>query len=190
MKASRRSKREIRNDDDSSDMGERAWQTTGSERRDSGLDSGPRVPPHNCPARGATRLTVHGPVWTGRVWLVEGSLEQPLRWRKPQRIFVNSMSDLFHATLALIDILKVFDVMLRASWHGFQILTKRAGRLRELSGQLPWAPHIWMGVSVENADYVDRIDELRATGAHIKLLSLEPLLGPLEHLDLRGIDWI
>jgi protein gp37 len=83
----------------------------------------------------------------------------------------------------------VFDVMRRAHWHRFQILTKRADRLAELSPELEWAPNIWMGVSVESAEYVDRIDDLRRTGAHIKFLSLEPLLGPLADLNLEGIDW-
>jgi protein gp37 len=117
-------------------------------------------------------------------------LELPLQWKKPQTIFVNSMSDLFHRDVPLEYILKVFDVMRRAHWHRFQVLTKRADRLRELDSQLPWTDNIWMGVSVENAGYADRIDALRSTGATIKFLSLEPLLGPLHGLDLRGIHWV
>jgi protein gp37 len=113
----------------------------------------------------------------------------PLTWKKPQTIFVNSMSDLFHRDVPLPFILEVFDVMRRAHWHRFQILTKRADRLLELDPSLPWKPNIWMGVSVETAAYVHRIDLLRQTAAHIKFLSLEPLLGPLPHLDLAGIDW-
>jgi len=100
------------------------------------------------------------------------------------------MSDLFHKHVPTDFILKVFDVMNRASQHRFQILTKRAGRLSQLSPKLPWAPNIWMGVTVENQDVVDRIDYLRQTDAHIKFLSLEPLLGDISNLDLTGIDWV
>ncbi|MBI3184667.1 MAG: phage Gp37/Gp68 family protein [Myxococcales bacterium] len=117
-------------------------------------------------------------------------LELPLRWKKPQTIFVNSMSDLFHKDVPLQYIQRVFDVMRRASWHRFQILTKRSERLAELDAKLEWAPNIWMGVSVENEKYRSRIDDLRTTRATIKFLSLEPLLGPLRDLDLRGIDWV
>jgi len=121
--------------------------------------------------------------------LHEESLELPLRWKKPQMIFVNSMSDMFHASVPREFIFKAFDVMARAHWHRFQVLTKRADRLAILNDDLPWAPNIWMGVSVENETYTYRIDRLRETGAAIKFLSLEPLLGPLEDLDLSGIDW-
>jgi protein gp37 len=117
-------------------------------------------------------------------------LELPLSLKKPRRIFVNSMSDLFHVDVPLEYTQQVFDFMRRADWHQYQVLTKRADRLRELSSQLNWAPQVWMGVSVENADYADRIDCLRQTGAHVKFLSVEPLLGPLPQLDLRGIDWV
>ena len=117
-------------------------------------------------------------------------LEIPLRWKKPQTIFVNSMSDLFHEDVPIGYIRQVFDVMARAHWHRFQVLTKRANRLAELSPRLVWAPNIWMGVSVENAKYAYRVDELRSAGSSIKFLSLEPLLGPLSDLDLHGIDWV
>ena len=117
-------------------------------------------------------------------------LEIPLRWKKPQSIFVNSMSDLFHEEVPLTYIRRVFDVMNRAHWHRFQVLTKRAGRLAELSPKLKWAPNIWMGVSVEDGRYRDRIKDLCSTGSNIKFLSLEPLLGPLYELDLCGIDWV
>lgn len=116
-------------------------------------------------------------------------LELPLRWKKPQTIFVNSMSDLFHKEVPLEYIQSVFDVMKRAHWHRFQVLTKRADRLEEVSPYLEWAPNIWMGVSVESQKYVSRIDNLRNTGAKTKFLSLEPLLGPLKNLDLKDIDW-
>lgn len=120
----------------------------------------------------------------------EHALELPLQWKRPQTIFVNSMSDLFNREVPVDFIHRVFDVMRRADWHRFQILTKRSDRLLALSPQLPWAPQIWMGVSVENADYVYRIDHLRKTKAKIKFLSLEPLLGPLRRLNLKGIDWV
>lgn len=118
------------------------------------------------------------------------ALDLPLRWKKPQTIFVNSMSDLFHDDVPFDFIQQVFDVMRRAHWHQYQVLTKRSERLLELATLLRWEPHIWMGVSVENEKYVKRIDHLRATNAHIKFLSLEPLLGPLRNLNLSGIDWV
>ena len=117
-------------------------------------------------------------------------LELPLKWKRPKRIFVNSMSDLFHADVPLDYIQRVFHIMRVADWHQYQVLTKRADRLAELSHHLAWARQIWMGVSVENADYRERIDHLRKTGAHVKFLSIEPLLGPLPKLSLRGIDWV
>ena len=117
------------------------------------------------------------------------AVDLPLRWKKPQRIFVNSMSDLFHQDVPLELIRQIFDVMGRAYWHQFQILTKRAERLSEIARHLPWRPNIWMGVSVERQDYTFRIDHLRQTPAYVKFLSLEPLLGPLPSLNLTGIDW-
>ena len=116
-------------------------------------------------------------------------LRLPLEWRKPKQIFVNSMSDLFHEHVPLEYIQRVFSVMNQANWHQYQILTKRAERLEQLSPLLTWGPNIWMGVSVESEKYLDRIDHLRTTGAHIKFLSLEPLLGPLHDMNLRGIHW-
>jgi protein gp37 len=117
-------------------------------------------------------------------------LTLPLRWKKPRVIFVNSMSDLFHTDVPLDYIARVFEVMQRANWHRFQILTKRSQRLQELSPRLPWQSNIWMGVSVENKDFTFRVDHLRHTAAQIKFLSLEPLLGPLPKLNLRSIDWV
>lgn len=122
--------------------------------------------------------------------LHEEALELPLRWKKPQTIFVNSMSDMFHIKVPRKFILRAFDVMQKANWHRFQVLTKRAERLAVLSEQLPWAENIWMGVSVENEAYTHRIDSLRETDAAIKFLSLEPLLGPLGNLRLDRIDWV
>ena len=117
-------------------------------------------------------------------------LDHPLRWRQPRRIFVNSMSDLFHSDVASEYILKVFTVMSRADWHQYQILTKRSERLLELDSELGWEPNIWMGVSIESEKYLYRVDDLRRTHSHIKFLSIEPLLGPLHSLDLSGIDWV
>lgn len=127
---------------------------------------------------GGFRLTLH-----------EHVLERPLSWRKPETVFVNSMSDLFHEDVPVDFILRVFDVMRRAHWHRFQVLTKRAERLVELDPLLDWPPNVWMGVTVENRRYVHRIDLLRQTGASVKFLSLEPLLGPLPDLGLGGMDW-
>jgi protein gp37 len=122
--------------------------------------------------------------------LHEDALEIPLRWRKPQKVFVNSMSDLFHEDVPIEFIRKVFDVMTAAHWHQFQVLTKRAERLAELSPSVHWPPNVWMGVSVENADYLWRVDYLRHAHAQVKFLSLEPLLGLLPDLDLDHIDWV
>jgi len=118
------------------------------------------------------------------------TLELPLRWKQPQMIFVNSMSDLFHHSVPLEYIQRVFATMRAASWHQFQVLTKRSGRLLALSEKIDWPSNVWMGVSVESEGYVARIDHLRKTRAQIKFLSLEPLLGPLYSLDLSGIDWV
>lgn len=120
----------------------------------------------------------------------EHALEIPLRWKKPRMVFVNSMSDLFHKDVPLEFIQKAMSIMREAHWHTFQVLTKRGERLEELSPEIDWPENVWMGVSVEDADYVARIDNLRATDAKIKFLSLEPLLGPLPGLNLAGIDWV
>jgi protein gp37 len=124
------------------------------------------------------------------VTMHEDMIDLPLKWKKPQTIFVNSMSDLFHEDVPEQFIFRVFDVMHRANWHLFQILTKRSKRMLELSTQLPWMPNIWMGVTVEEQNYTYRIDHLRRTGANVKFLSLEPLLGPISNLRLNGIDWV
>lgn len=108
-----------------------------------------------------------------RVTLQDDLLDLPLRWRTPRRIFVNSMSDLFHEAVPSAFIQRVFATMGTTDWHCFQILTKRAERLAALSPRLSWWPHIWMGVSVEQRQYLPRIEALRQTGAHVKFLSLE-----------------
>src|SRR6266566_4187072 len=122
--------------------------------------------------------------------LQEHMLAIPLRWTKPQTIFVNSMSDLFHDDVPVLYIKRVFNVMRQADWHRFQVLTKRADRLLELDREIDWTPNIWMGVSVESKKYLDRMDKLRKTSAPIKFLSIEPLLEDLGEFDLTGIDWV
>lgn len=129
--------------------------------------------------RNGFRLTLHPDV-----------LEEPLQWTKPQMIFVNSMSDLFHQDVPLEFIHQIFDVMHRAHWHTFQVLTKRAERLLELDYALVWPVNVWMGVSVENSDYIKRIYSLQQTHAQTKFLSCEPLLGALPNLPLMGIHWV
>jgi len=116
-------------------------------------------------------------------------LRLPLRWKEPRRIFVNSMSDLFHPDVPRSYIEAVFAVMREAGWHRFQILTKRSERLRELGPQLDWPANVWMGVSVENQRWASRVDDLRSVPCAIRFLSLEPLLGPVS-LDLKGIHWV
>jgi protein gp37 len=124
------------------------------------------------------------------VTLQNHMLELPLRWKKPQMIFVNSMGDLFHEDVPLSFIQDVFSIMRRASWHTFQVLTKRSSRLAVLNAYLDWPSNVWMGVTAENANYTYRIDHLRSTGAQVKFLSLEPLLGPIQNINLNGIDWV
>ncbi|MFB9865630.1 DUF5131 family protein [Rufibacter immobilis] len=122
--------------------------------------------------------------------LHETELERPYSWKKPKVVFVNSMSDLFHKDVPLSFIQKVFNVMADCPQHTFQVLTKRADILAKYSPYLNWAPNIWMGVSVEDNRVIERIDYLRNTEAFIKFLSLEPLIGPLENLNLQKIDWV
>jgi protein gp37 len=123
-----------------------------------------------------------------RLW--PGRLDIPLHWRRPRRIFVNSMSDLFHEDVQQDFIAAVFDVMARAPQHIFQVLTKRPHRVVEVAPALPWPTNVWMGVSIENKRWVGRADELRALPAAVKFISAEPLLGRLKGLDLTGIDWL
>ena len=120
----------------------------------------------------------------------EAVLHEPLRWKKPRLVFVNSMSDLFHKAVPTEFIQSVFDVMNQASQHTFQVLTKRPSRVRQLNGKLDWTENIWMGVSVESERWLNRAETLKTTDAQTKFLSLEPLLGPLPTLDLNGIDWV
>ena len=124
-----------------------------------------------------------------KVTLHPEALYEPYRWKKPRTVFVNSMSDLFHEEIPTEFIQDVFTVM-NNKRHTFQILTKRSGRLRELAPLLEWSENIWMGVTIENNDYVARADDLRAVSAAVRFLSLEPLLGPMPDLELNGIDWV
>ena len=124
------------------------------------------------------------------VTLQPDQLSLPLRWRQPRRIFVNSMSDLFHEEVPDDYIHDVFGAMVRASWHVFQVLTKRSERLADLAPSLPWPPNVWQGVSVENARCLGRIGHLRQVPAALRFLSIEPLLGPIPNLPLDGIRWV
>ena len=118
------------------------------------------------------------------------ALDIPLKWKKPKVIFVNSMSDLFHQKVPISFIKEVFKVMNHSPQHHFQILTKRAERLEAIAPQLNWTQNIWMGVSIENSDYKFRIEHLLQTPAYIKFLSIEPLLGSIPNIKLKGIDWV
>lgn len=117
-------------------------------------------------------------------------LRLPLTWRRPRNVFVNSMGDLFHDEVPEAFVRRVFETIDAAPWHRFQVLTKRAGRLRHLAPRLPWPANVWMGVTVECAEVRGRIDDLRTVPAAVRFLSAEPLLGPLPDLDLGGIHWV
>ena len=140
----------------------------------------------------AERLTerFHGLGSFGFIRLHPERLDHPLRWRRPRHIFVNSMSDLFHESIPQDFIRKVFEIMCYADWHVFQILTKRAERLKQLSSLLPWQKNIWPGVSVEDARFTWRIRCLQQVPASVRFISVEPLLGPIPHLPLEGIHWV
>ncbi|MBI3967433.1 MAG: phage Gp37/Gp68 family protein [Chloroflexi bacterium] len=117
-------------------------------------------------------------------------LALPLQWQRPRRIFVNSMSDLFHTDVPTGYIRQVFDTMVAADWHTYQVLTKRANRLARLAPELPWPDHIWAGVSVESNEYAWRVDYLRQVPAAVRFISAEPLLGQLDAVRLDGVDWL
>ena len=117
-------------------------------------------------------------------------LQEPLRWRRPKVVFVNSMSDLFHESVPTSFIEAVFDVMRQTPRHTYQVLTKRAERAERLGRHLSWTSNVWLGVSIESERWIHRLEHLKATGAQTKFLSLEPLLGPLPNLNLSGIDWV
>jgi len=128
--------------------------------------------------------------WSGRVFLDYSALEDPVAWRLPRTVFVNSMSDLFFEEVPFGFVRQVFAVMNRCRQHVFQVLTKRPAIAAKLSTRLHWTPNIWMGTSIENASMLDRVGYLRRTGARIKFLSVEPLLGPIPSLPLNDIDWV
>jgi protein gp37 len=123
-----------------------------------------------------------------RFWAAR--LDQPLHWREPRRVFVNSMSDVFHAHFSLDLIQRVFDVMNRAHWHQFQVLTKRPERALRLSERITWTENIWIGTSIEDMSTASRADALRRIPAHVRFISAEPLLGPMDELDLADIHWV
>ena len=143
---------------------------------------------------GLTKIVNGNPVWTGKIAYAPYHIfNAPLGWKKPSLVFVNSMSDLFHDEVSMEFIGRLFDQMRQTPQHIYQILTKRADNMRwyfqnRFAGEIP--ENAWLGVSVENDEYLDRIDELRQIPAAVRFLSLEPLLGPLENIDLTAIDWV
>lgn len=128
--------------------------------------------------------------WTGGIEIVEAALGDPAKWRSPRTVFVNSMSDLFHEDVPVEFIQRVFRVMNKNPQHVFQVLTKRPERTAALDSKLSWSENIWMGTSIEDERVAGRLEELRRVSARVRFLSLEPLLGPLENLRLRGIHWV
>ncbi|MEU8423803.1 phage Gp37/Gp68 family protein [Micromonospora sp. NPDC048835] len=175
---------------------EATWNpTTGCDRISSGCD--------NCyamtlakrlKAMGSAKYQTDGDPRTSGpgfgVALHPDALDIPRRWRDPRTVFVNSMSDLFHARVPFSYVQQVFDVMRETPRHTFQVLTKRAARLAKVAHDLDWPPNVWMGVSVEDDSQRSRIDFLRKVPAAVRFISAEPLLGPLPRLDLAGMDWL
>jgi protein gp37 len=139
--------------------------------------------------RGLTRKSGRRAVWTGKLRLDRQSLNAPSGWRKPRRIFVNSMSDLFHDSVPLDFVREVWSVMQKTPRHTYQILTKRPDRMLELTNSLPVLANVWLGTSLENSNYLYRVDQLRKTNAAVRFISFEPLLGSVVTVDLRGIHW-
>lgn len=139
-----------------------------------------------------TRRSGNRSIWSGHIQLDERALSVPLAWNRPRRIFVNSMSDLFHEDVPIGFISRVWSVMEAAHWHSFQVLTKRPERMFDVlgSGNFRRLRNVWLGTSVENADYLQRITTLRRVPATIRFLSLEPLLGPLGKIKLDGVHWV
>jgi protein gp37 len=139
--------------------------------------------------RGLTRKSGRRSMWTGKIKLDRAALAIPSKWRKPRRVFVNSMSDLFHDDVPPRFVADVWSAMADTPWHTYQILTKRPGRMAVLTASLPVLSNVWLGTSVENADYLKRIDELRKVKAAVRFVSFEPLLGSVGKPNLKGIDW-
>ena len=159
---------------------------TGCSRTSPGCD-------HCYAARMAARLRAMGnPRYANdfQVTLHWDKIDEPLAWRRPRRVFVNSMSDLFHEEVPLAFVRGVFATMAAAHWHQFQVLTKRARRLPLVAGELPWPSNVWLGVSIENAAYKWRADLLRQVPVAVRFLSIEPLIGPVGDLDLNAVDWV
>ncbi len=139
--------------------------------------------------QGLTRKSGGRAVWSGAVNCDEAALQVPERWKRPRRVFVNSMSDLFHPNVPDHFVEKVWGVMERCRHHTFQVLTKRPERLREFAYSLPLLPNVWLGTNVESVDYLCRLDDLRATPAAVRFVSFEPLLGSVADADLQGLHW-
>jgi protein gp37 len=139
--------------------------------------------------RGLTRKSGKRAVWTGKVRLDHNALGIPAGWMKPRRIFVNSMSDLFHEAVPAKFVAAVWDAMQATPQHTYQILTKRPDQMAKITASLPVLPNVWLGTSVESADYLGRIDDLRKVDAAVRFVSFEPLLGSVARADLRGIQW-
>ena len=175
---------------------EATWNpTTGCDRISAGCDHCYALTlAKRLKAMGAEKYQVDGDPRTSGpgfgLTLHPDALSVPYRWRTPRLVFVNSMSDLFHARVPLEFIREVFQVMADTPQHTYQVLTKRSRRLRRLAGKLDWPPNVWMGVSVEDQTHLYRVDDLREVPAAVRFLSCEPLLGPLTGLDLTGIDWV
>jgi protein gp37 len=169
--------------------------TTGCDRISAGCDNCYALAlARRLKAMGAAKYQVDGDPRTSGpgfgVSLHPGALAEPYDWRLPRLVFVNSMSDLFHARVPLSFVRDVFAVIAETPQHTYQILTKRSSRLRKVAGLLDWPPNLWMGVSVENSDVLLRVDDLRTVPASVRFLSCEPLLGPLDSLVLDGIGWV
>ena len=142
------------------------------------------------PYESLVRSTDNGPSWTGAASLVEERLNDPYWWKDPKVVFVNSMSDLFYEEIPKKYIQRVFGVMRGTPRHTYQILTKRSEHLLDLNPEIEWPNNVWMGVSVENNDYLSRLEHLKQTDAKIKWVSVEPLIGPLDDFDPTGLDWV
>jgi protein gp37 len=175
---------------------EATWNpTTGCDRISSGCDNCYALTlSRRLKAMGSAKYQTDGDPRTSGpgfgVALHENALDIPKRWREPRVVFVNSMSDLFHARVPLSYVQRVFQVIHETPRHTYQLLTKRATRLARVAPLLDWPPNAWMGVSIEDASQVGRVDELRQVPAAVRFVSAEPLLGPLADLDLSGIDWL
>jgi protein gp37 len=138
---------------------------------------------------GLTRRSGARSVWTGKIRLDERSLDMPRTWSKPRRVFVNSMSDLFHEDVATEFIARVWQVMQETPRHTYQILTKRPDRMADIVNKFPMLCNVWLGTSVENAEYLDRIDDLRRVRAGVRFISFEPLIGSVAGADLTDVHW-